>query len=432
MSPATAEYLRLVRPLARRVNAAAFMTTLLPAVIATLAATAAVMVVLKIALPAYAPYALYLLAALPAAALLAYHQCRARGLFFHPRELTVVVDQRLQQDGLLCAVCEDQDLQPGPNYLAALASELRGALPAFEPAYYLKRIAPALAALAVALAIPPAEPPARQSSEALLQSMVTPLADRLTESAELLTEEQREEFEAQIEQLQAQEEAAAREQWEAVNAIEQRLADAIEQQQAAVEQLVNSMSSLSALMSTGAGDLASLALDAESAELFSQLADELAKAAGNAKLPLDPDQRRKLADMMAQCKSGQCDGSNLSESLKKLAESLEGKCKGGACSGEGEEYGSGGVNRGRGDAPLIFGEESALGDKLDQQALDLEISAPQDLVDLGIVPLEPTLDEGPARSGTVRTYEAGTGSRTSRAQITPSQRATVQRYFRND
>ena len=69
--------------------------------------------------------------------------------------------------------------------------------------------------------------------------------------------------------------------------------------------------------------------------------------------------KRQVADMMSMCKSGNCAG--LQQALQDLANQL-GDGDGDDQDGDGQGFGKGGIDRGRGDAPMVFGAERELTD----------------------------------------------------------------------
>jgi hypothetical protein len=102
----------------------------------------------------------------------------------------------------------------------------------------------------------------------------------------------------------------------------------------------------------------------------------------------------------------------------------------GECNGNGKCYGKGGVDRGRGDAPLVFGEDQSLADaEFQQKDLNNQFVTPEDMVDLGIIPIQPKPDPGKFSPGTLKNFGEQEGSNVNRTKISPSQKDVVSRYF---
>ena len=92
--------------------------------------------------------------------------------------------------------------------------------------------------------------------------------------------------------------------------------------------------------------------------------------------------------------------------------------------------GAGGINRGRGDAPLVMGDEETDEDaKSEKKDLANKYLNPEDLVDMGITPIHPDPDPGKFSPGTLRDYGEQSGSAVSRTRISPGQKKVVSDYF---
>ncbi len=132
--------------------------------------------------------------------------------------------------------------------------------------------------------------------------------------------------------------------------------------------------------------------------------------------------------------SGNCSSSS-SQSLKEFFDrNPAGKLASdkGKCNGKGLIPGQGGVNRGRGDAPMIFGDESA---KLESKKSPEQINTDETLLDfnetIGVSFSEPEsspLDDGV--NGTLGT-STGSGGESRRYPVAPSNRSMLKRYFKH-
>jgi hypothetical protein len=207
--------------------------------------------------------------------------------------------------------------------------------------------------------------------------------------------------------------------------------EAVEQNQADLAQMASSLGEMSSMMQSGATNSSPLGLDPQQQARMEQLIQDLSVRADSPRNVLSPAQRKKLAQTLQQCKG--CKGGNrsiagLKEAATALAKELEGKCQS-SCPG-GENYGRGGIDRGRGDAPYVLGQENRLEQaKYEEKSVENQFLASEDLVDMGIIPIEPKPDPGKFAPGTLRQFSPTQGSQVSRTRISPSQREVVSKYF---
>lgn len=153
-----------------------------------------------------------------------------------------------------------------------------------------------------------------------------------------------------------------------------------------------------------------------------------------------PDSAEQLKKMLEESSAGKCPNCG-----KPLGEG-EGKCNGGCGEGEGEgdgegngegegegdKPGSGGVSRGRGDAPLRFGKEAELGNSnLKDVAEKAELSDKSTETKIGeSISEENPADNAPHAAPGARRGIGGRDSGTSSGQIVlPRHRGTVKRFF---
>ena len=179
-----------------------------------------------------------------------------------------------------------------------------------------------------------------------------------------------------------------------------------------------------------------LDIDAQAAK---HLLPERTSFASLATLPDAAEQLKKMLDESSAGKCPNC-GKNLGEG--------EGECDG-SCSGEGDgdgegdgegdgdskSPGSGGINRGRGDAPLHFGKEAQLdSSKLKDRAEKAELpeNASEAKVGESISDEDPSKDRVASPGGAKR----GIGGRSSGTSVNravlPRHRGTVKRFFDTD
>ena len=159
---------------------------------------------------------------------------------------------------------------------------------------------------------------------------------------------------------------------------------------------------------------------------------------GDALSQLSEEQMQQLREQLKKgaqaCKECQGGGSGLgemsdSEMLLGILRSEQEKKNG---QGKGELPGSGGISRGRGDAPMAFGDEKELnsGQLEAVTNLDLSRAAPGDVIGSGET--EHEIDEtksGPVEAGAVINNGQG-GDAVWRESLLPEEKAVLKKYFK--
>ena len=174
--------------------------------------------------------------------------------------------------------------------------------------------------------------------------------------------------------------------------------------------------------------VALLDLDAQSAKHI------LPERSSFASLATLPNAAEELKKMLEESSAGKCPNCG-----KPLGEG-EGECNGGCCGGDGEgecegeddKPGSGGISRGRGDAPLRFGKEAELGDSnFKDTAEKAELSDKSTETKIGeSISDENPADNAPRAAQGARRGIGGRDSGTSTGQtVLPRHRGTVKRFF---
>lgn len=416
----------ILKSLSRRVNRAVWLSRFAPWAAGVLAATAVVMLVLKLTAPTFASYSVILLLGIPAAMYDAFALCRRKGLFFREKEIAEVVDHVTGSDGLVSTSYERPELVGQEQILPEVQRRLAGHVPRLDPRYYGRKLGPAALFLGAALVIPPRPPAPERERQEVLAVVSQPLAEKLQMAAELLPEQEREELEQQLEAIQNSTEGVSREQWEAVEEVQQRIDNAVEQSELAAGQMTSALNQLAGMMGEQPADSTPLGNDAEKQAKMDEIVQDLALRADDKKMPLNEQQRQQLRDAMKQCKNGQCskkDIENLRKELAGLCDKL-GKCKGGDNPG-----GRGGVGEGGADSSLLLGAEKQLDFEAQQQMVQNQYLTPEDMVDLGVVPVQPKPEPGKFAPGTLQEFGAQQGSNVNRTRISPGQRDVVSKYF---
>ena len=156
-----------------------------------------------------------------------------------------------------------------------------------------------------------------------------------------------------------------------------------------------------------------------------------------ASLATNPKGEEQLRKMLEESSAGRC--ANCGRKLGDGEGECDGNCSGdgdeegeGEGEGEGEKAGSGGVNRGRADAPLHFGNETQLGEsKLKDRGEKADITDRSTEAKVG----ESISDEDPTKNAAHSHSAAkrGIGGRNSgtsvNSTVLPRHRGTVKRFF---
>ena len=427
----------------------------------------------KVLFPGLWPHVLWIAVGAVPAAVVAWILSR-RGRF-NRQESVAMLDRSLGAGGLLMTLSESPHAE-WESRLPQVERLWRDSLPRIRPGRFAGYVGlPLLFAVGVCflpvreITANPVEPKtvARQAAEELQQML------ELLEETDVLDEEQKQELEEEIARLteEADESPLTSERWETVDALEQRMRLKLEESAALAE---NAAASAALLAEAATGNLDQLS--AERLEQLEQdlletlqnmretgalngapqsLRDQLERLSKNGRfqnLPRDAaarsdmlnslqqfleQEQRKLAEARSKCQ-GACEG--------------EGKCSrcGGACNGGlcgnclGERNGQGsssidgdgspgrgGINRGRGDADLTWGDESdEQGSKFKETVLPPGFQEdPKD--EVRGVSLAPP-DEEPADSAprTVeRDIEPASGRETWDRRLRPRHRDVVRKFF---
>ena len=418
----------LVPPLARRVNFAVWINLCLRWTGALVALSAAAALVLKVLWPGVWSWAAAPLVLVPLVLPAAWYWCNRKGLFFATPELIEILDHLYLDDGSLTSAYEAPALASGPDFYTRVRAALSGRLPRLDGRHYLRRAVPVLIFAALALAVPPRPPADPAPEQEALAALAQPLLEKVDEYRELLPEEDAEELTRQLEELRDSPEGISREKWEALEEMAERVDEAVARSQQSAVGLAGTLAQLSSV----AGQNASSATGTEDPGNIEGLLDQLGQSLSDPHLGLSSGLQKRIAGAMSGMESGRGMSEAMRQQLAELAEQMAGMCEGMGEEpgpGDGEGYGRGGIDRGRGDAPMVFGEERQIDGNTSPEELRNKYLDPADLVDLGITPVEPEPDPGGFSPGTVRQFEGQAGAAVSRTRITPSQKDVISRYF---
>lgn len=417
------EKAQVLRKVAWRVNTGVYLTRCVTPVTTVLVVFGVCFLLARMLAPHWAIYTYGVFAALPVALVWVYLYCRNKGLFFNEQEVVEVVDHLSASDGLATTVYERPTLGGGLSAWKGVLANLTTGPLSLDARWFSWRLAPACLFAGAVFLVPPRMP--KPPVQDMTMTMTQTLQERMEIVAEVLPEPEREKLREQLEQIEAAPEGVSKEKWEAVEEMEQRLENAMAQSEAAAYQLSSSMNQLASMVSQAevkAPNSNDPELQSDIEAVARQISDQMQKNS----FKMSEDLKKKIEKAMGECKGGgMCKSKELSDLLKEcqgLSQELSDK--------QGQCYGRGGVDRGRGDAPMVFGNERFLENPaFDAQQLKNEYFNANDLVDMGITPMQPTANPGMFKPGTVTDFGSQQGTNVSRTEISPSQRGVVSRYF---
>ena len=424
----------LIKPLRKRLNAAIWMNSILGPLIFLIGAFAILLILLKMLEPDYAAHSLAVFILLPVLMVYRYRQCVKQAKFFREYEVVEILDHVYRNDGSVTAFYERPDLIPDPDIPSPLSRDFSTRLPRLDAYYYIKRIIPVCLFSCVALAIPPRSPVSLEQNREILSTITQPLFDKIDENKDLLSEEERADLLDKLEQLKKDEQGISREKWEAVEEIQNRMDQTLAKKNQNIQKMLSDTNEMSKILNEPGKDPGNAQTQAQLDKLQSGL-----KLAGSA-CPMSAPMQQKMDQLMKQMKEAP-NTQQLKAKLAELQKQLGSCCKGSAyqlCEGEGgknadsggNEPGRGGINRGRGDAPMIYGEEKKLANaKYQEKMVQNQFLSQTDLIDLGITPVEPQPDPAKFSPGTVKQFESLEGAQVSRTKISPTQKEVISKYF---
>jgi hypothetical protein len=364
---------------------------------------------------------------------------------YRPAEVLALAEWLSGGHGAVLTLSESNDAAWADSRLFGDAS--RFMLPRLAPWRRLAGVLPALAFLAAALWLPQRIPPA--TSAVLADEIAADLTATLTglKQQELVTPAEEEKLEEEIERIRrGAEERVDASSWEAADALREKVAAGLSEKQDAVKWAEESLARYAA--AAEAGSLAGSGAEAQAAELTKAL-ETLAQSGLLAGAPADLQQLLKAGKLPGDAKSL----SQLAATLSKYLAGTRGRF--GELASLGKEFGRfdpaefplacdasvavcekpgrSAVTRGRADAPLTWGKESAPFDRFKAQALPP--GAPRSPDDWApVVELPGAPRESPTLSGrsTSRQYAATAGQTAWRRTLAPRHERAVRKYFEKD
>ena len=428
-----------------------------------------VVLAVRLAVPQLWPHVLWLAAGAVPVAAVAWWWARQRQQ--SRRETIAMLDQKLAAGGLLMTLAERPDAE-WSTHLPTIQNLWQNALPRLFPKRFTSYLAMPLLFAVAACFVPLREAKSTPIVPQAVARNATEQLEELKESldqAEILKEEEKKEFEEEVAKLQeeTQDTPLTHENWETVDALTERLQlrvdDAAAQAskfQEAVAQLAKAAGGEGQKLSPEAQEQ----LERDVEEAIEQLSKKGSSSSeigpgkpgsgqkslkdrlqnlmkdGKAKLPTDPKERQELLDQLKE---------ELEKEKQKLSE-LRKKCKAcSKCKGEGEgeceseglsdqpgadkdgKPGRGGINRGRGDAEMSYGDEAnENGVKFKETILPPGFAdKPKDEI-TGVQLIAPNEDSTTAAAkGAQRAIDASSGNATWNRKLSPKHRNVVRKYF---
>jgi hypothetical protein len=431
----------------RRLSLGVVLGTLADALAVFLLAFGTAVLVVKLARPGWWPHVLWLgLAVLPVAA---WAWRRGLRLGYSRSEAVAHLDQRVEAGGLLMTLAESFD----ERWAGRLPALERSSLPRLRPVRAVKRLAlPLLFALGSVFV------PLREARTATIRPNIvgTTVAEALTETLEILKQnevleaKEAEELKQAIQKFaqEAKDAPLTHESWEVVDALRDKMKVRAQDSFMAATQARDAVGTLSAdalkdgalLSAERREQLQQDAFESlrkmSKAGKFSKASPELQKKLrelmkeGKLALPQDPAERERfLTDLKAYLDA---EAMRLAEARGETGDSDEDDEFNDEAGPDGDgDPGRGGVNRGRGDAKLTWGDESeADGIKFKESVLPP--GTPDQPNKEVISQSAATPEVNPAAKApraALRAAEATTGQETWNRTLRPRHRAVVRKYF---
>ncbi len=407
---------------------------------AAVAISALAVVVCRIAVPSAAAllsglWLIPLFAVLPAVV-----ACKRRA--FREAEVAALADSLAGGSGTLLAVLETDD--PAWTQSPLLERAATFPLPRIHAWRRLAPFAAALAFFALALALPQRAP--RGGSTALAKDIAKDLAATVTELKQqrMVTPEEEKTLEHEIERIRrGAEQKVDGSSWEAADALREKLAADVAEKQNALEWARDSFARYAAAAQRTDGGAAGA--DAQAAELTKALQklaesgllagapEKLQRLLKGGKLPTDAASLRELSasfsKYLAETNGRFSDVAKLGREFGRF-NPADFPVAEGEASTAGQQPGSGGIDRGRGDAPLTWGKETSPFDRFKANALPPGAArSPDDWAPIVELPGAPQV--APERSGstTEKQYDAAAGQAAWRRALAPRHQSAVKKYF---
>ena len=427
-----------LRRLERRLTIGLFLDVWPIWAIASVLLAGLVALACRLFVPAAAPYLAWLWLSPLVAAVPVLILCMARK--YRPDEVVAIADWLNGGHGLMLTLMEHKN-----EAWAGRLDDATFALPRLRPWRRLAWLPAALAFLAVALSVPQRIP--RASTTVLAADIAGDLettVDALKQQ-QLMTPEEEKTLEQEIERIRrAAEERVDASAWEAADALKEKVAATVADKQDAVRWAEETLARYAAAAQAApAGEVKPGAETAELTRALENLAKsgllanappDLQRLLRDGKLPADPKTMRELAaavsKYLAEAKGRMGDLARMGKEFGRFDPSefpIEFNASG--PDGHGNP-GSGGINRGRGDAPLTWGRESLPLDRFKAQALPPGAArSADDWAPLAEMPGTPQESPESSARSAARQYASAPGQAAWRRTLAPRHQSAVKKYF---
>ena len=389
--------------------------------------------------PAAAPYVSWLWLAPVGAAVPAAIQCVKRR--YRPHEVAALADVLGGGHGVVLTQVEHED--PAWSEWPLLHRAATFPLPHLNAWRKLAPLAPAALFLAAAIAVPQ-RVAGMSGNEALAEEIAGSLSATLNEMTQqaLVTPEEEKRLEEEIERIrQSARDRVDPASWEAADALREQLAAEVAKKADAVRWAEQSLARYAAAAAGAPGAPSREASAAELSKALEALAKsglltgapaELQKFLKGGKLPADAASMQELAAALGKYLEGA--GNRVGE----LAGHGRGfgrfnpgdfPLQGQGPDGDGKP-GRGGVNRGRADAELTWGKETAPFDRFKLHALPPGAArSPDDWAPVVELPGAQQASPTVSTAAAARAYDAAAGQSAWRRTLAPRHRSAVKKYF---
>ncbi len=410
---------------------------------------------MKLFLPALWPVGLWSLLGLLVVPGLAWRKVWTIG--FTETEAVALLDRKLNAGGLLMTLSEAPN-ETWQEHLPRLEKLWQSSLPRLRPRRFASLVAPPLAFAIAASCVP-----LRESSSVL--ATTRPVVQKTTEELEsilktleeenVLTEQEQEALRQEIRKFaeETHEQAFTHEQWEAADSLKQQMQMAWEKNERALQAAGQAAEELlSALNRDGE-------LSPEQQQQLEQALNDALKSLADKGLQgklgeMAREQNFNLSERLRNAQNQQEREQMLQELRDKLKEEFErieqkrkeceglcegGNCQGGNCFGDGEcegngQPGSGGISRGGGAAPMIWGKESDAANSKFKEVLlppGMEDQASDQILSVTIHEPEENVAESAPRQQ-LRDVDPTAGRVTWERSLNPRHRDVVRKFFQSE
>jgi hypothetical protein len=299
--------------------------------------------------------------------------------------------------------------------------------------------------LVVALLLPQ-RVPGPVTEGALAQEIAANLTATVVElkKQELLTPAEEEQLQDEIERIQrSAEKRVDASSWEAADALREQVAAGLTGKQDAVKWAEDSLARMTAAVQAGGpADPNAASAKAELADALAKLAQtgmmagaspELTAMLNGGKLPMDAAALAELAaaigDQLARANGRLAEAGKLGVGFGRFDPSEFAISSNSGSDGDGRP-GAGGLNRGRGDADLTWGQETQRVDKFKSKPLPPGAPrSPDDWAPVVVLPGAPQEAAVLSAQSTGRQYAAGAGQSAWRRSLAPRHQSAVKKYF---